>query len=120
MTCDTWQVIVVPFPFTDRSTAKRRPALVLSGKNFNRNGHSVLAMITSASHHPWPGDTPIEHLKHAGLTAPSLVRVKLFTLDNRLIAKRLGTLDATDQARVSTHLRECLPIFRDKPVEAER
>ena len=59
MTCELWQVVVVPFPFTDRATTKRRPALVLSAKAFNRNGHSVLAMITSASHRPWPGDTPI-------------------------------------------------------------
>jgi mRNA interferase MazF len=53
-----------------------RPALALSAKAFNKHGHSVLAMITSASHHPWPGDTRLEDLKRAGLTAPSLVRMK--------------------------------------------
>lgn len=72
MTCDAWQVVVVPFPFTDRSTAKRRPALVLSGRGFNGHGFSVLAMLTSASHAPWPGDTPVSKLRPAGLTAPSL------------------------------------------------
>ena len=111
MTCETWQVVVVPFPFTDRATTKRRPALVLSAKAFNRHGHSVLAMITSASHQPWPGDTPIADVKSAGLKTPSLVRLKLFTLDNRFIARRIGTLGARDQVSVATELRAFVPVL---------
>lgn len=113
MTCDAWHVVVVPFPFTDRATTKRRPALVLSGKPFNRNGYSVLAMVTSASHQPWPGDTPIGDLKRAGLTSESLVRLKLFTLDNRFIARRIGTLGDADQGAVSAHLRTFIPALVD-------
>ena len=113
MTCEIWQVVVVPVPFTDRATSRRRPALVLSAKPFNRHGHSVLAMITSASHRPWPGDTPIGDLKNAGLKAPSLVRLKLFTLDNRFIARRIGTLGSPDQASVATQLRTLVPVLAD-------
>ena len=113
MTCETWQVAVVPFPFTDRATTRRRPALVLSARAFNRRGHSVLAMITSASHQPWAGDTPIGDLKTAGLKAPSLVRLKLFTLDNRFIARRIGTLGSPDQMLVATKLRAFLPVLAD-------
>ena len=43
--CEECDVVVVPFPFVDRAEAQRRPALVLSKKRFNRNGHTVLAMI---------------------------------------------------------------------------
>ena len=113
MTCESWQVVVVPFPFTDRATTKRRPALVLSAKAFNRHGHSVLAMITSGSHRPWPGDTPIGDLKHAGLKAPSLVRLKLFTLDNRFIVRCIGTLGSSDRASVAAQLRACVPVLAD-------
>ncbi len=44
-----FDVVVVPFPFTDSGQAKRRPALVLSQhSNFgNKIGHSILAIITS-------------------------------------------------------------------------
>lgn len=111
--------MVVPFPFTDRASTKRRPALVLSGRSFNRSGHSLLAMVTSASHLPWPGDTPIRRLEHAGLTAPSLVRMKLFTLDNRFIARRLGHWTNPIRRRLpSTYERACprLP-FRRRTVE---
>ena len=109
MICEVWQVVVVPFPFTDRATAKRRPALVLSAKAFNRYGHCVLAMITSASHRPWPGDTSIGDLKTAGLNAPSLVRLKLFTLDNRFIVRCIGSLGSPDRASVATQLRTFVP-----------
>jgi mRNA interferase MazF len=108
--CESWQVVVVPFPFTDRTATKRRPALILSEKSFNRHGHTVLAMITSAAHGPWPGDTRIEDAKAAGLEATSIVRLKLFTLDNRFIARQIGALGPTDRASVTTHLREVLRL----------
>lgn len=75
-----FDVVVVPFPFTDRLATKKRPALVLSNaENFgDRIGHSVLAMITSAKNPPWPLDVEISDLKAAGLPAPSKVRMKLF------------------------------------------
>ncbi len=56
-------------------------------------------MITSASHRPWPGDTSPTDLKSAGLTTPSLVRVKIFTLDNRFIARWIGVLDHPERSR---------------------
>ena len=105
MRCDRWQVVAVPFPFSDRPGTKRRPALVLSNASFNRAGHTVLAMITTAGHTPWPGDTPLEGAPAAGLRVPCLVRLKLFTLDNRLIQKRLGTLAPADAAGVEGNLK---------------
>lgn len=110
MTCEPWQVVVVPFPFTDRATTKRRPALVLSASAFNRHGHSVLAMITSASHQPWPGDTLLSDLESAGLKTPSLVRLKLFTLDNRFIARSIGTLAARDTTAVAAEVRRVVAL----------
>lgn len=106
MIFDRWQVVRVPFPFTDRAASKNRPALVLSsGKAFNTPaGHVVLAMITSAHHAPWPLDCAIEDLASAGLPAPSVVRCKLFTLDTRLIRDPLGKLVGADKQNVSRAL----------------
>ncbi len=109
MICERWDVAVVPFPFTDRPQAKRRPALVLSDEAFNGAGHTVLAMITSKAHRPWPGDTELLDLPAAGLRVPCLVRLKLFTLDNRLLLDRLGSLGTADAERVSESLGAVLP-----------
>lgn len=99
--CEQWDVVVVPFPFTERAGTKRRPAVVLSRRPFNDHGHTVLLMITTKAHHPWPGDTEIGHYRNAGLSQPCLVRLKAFTLDNRLIVKKLGTLATPDSRHVA-------------------
>ena len=104
MTCDAGQVVIVPFPFTDRGTTKKRPALVLSHKRFNRHGHTILAMITSAAHAPWPGDVHVTDLTAAGLVRPCLVRLKLFTLDNRFIERAAGRLAGVDRSRVAIEI----------------
>ena len=99
MTFEQWAIVVVPFPFTNRAREIRRPALVLSNPDeFGApTGHSVLAMVTSAGHTPWPLDVRISDLSAAGLSAPSVIRMKLFTRDDRLVLKQVGTLGAVDQ-----------------------
>lgn len=106
MSYDALDVIRVPFPFTDRDAHKVRPAVVLSGHAaFNAGaGHSVCAMITSAKRSVWPLDLVIEDLAAAGLPNPCLVRMKLFTLDHRLILGKSGRFSAADAA----HLRQRL------------
>lgn len=105
-----WQVVRVPFPFTDRQAVKNRPALVLSdAAAFNAPaGHAVMAMITSEANAPWPLDCPIFDLEMAGLPAPSKVRFKLFTLDRRLVRGMLGRLAGEDEARVRMGLARLL------------
>ena len=110
MTFEAFDVVVVPFPFTDRAASKRRPALVLSERAaFNAGaGHVVLAMITSASQSEWPLDVRLADLHTAGLTSASVVRMKLFTLDERLILRKAGSLAAADRKAVAAALRKLL------------
>ena len=108
MICNAYDVVVVPFPFTDRRVSKRRPAMVLSSSEFNAaSGNTVLAMITSAANPPSSLDIEIDS-KKAGLKAPSKVRMKLFTLDNRLILSKAGTLAKNDRAAIDGSLMRLL------------
>ena len=108
MTCDAFDVVAVPFPFTDSTRTLRRPALVLSSSAFNAHGSSVMAMITDARNATFPLDTPIDH-RAVTLKMASVVRMKFFTLDNRLIAKRIGRLPVADQQRVIACLGSLFP-----------
>ena len=116
MTYNPFEVVVVPFPFTDRKADKRRPALVLSDNNqFNKpSGHTVLAMITSQKNPDWPLDTRITGKRQTGLTAPSKVRMKLFTLDCRLIVKKIGALTDSDRKAVKKALQSLLGIESER------
>jgi len=90
-------VVVVPFPFTDRETVKRRPAVVLSTGSFQvGSGHVVLAMVTTGAGSSWDSDVKISDLSAAGLLKPCLVRMKLFTLEQSLVDRRIGLLGAHD------------------------
>lgn len=112
MAYEAYSVVVVPFPFTDRVTTKRRPALVISDNDtFNdRVSHSVLAMITSARNRDWPLDVLIEDLDSAGLASESIVRMKLFTLDDRLIVRKAGSLAEADRQSVGAALRHLIRV----------
>ena len=107
-----FDIVVVPFPFTDKAAQKRRPALVISdSKAFNQPaGRSVMAMITSAGNAPLPLDTHITDLKSAGLSAPSVVRMKLFTLDHRFVIRKAGRLSPTDGKKFEQALRKALHV----------
>ncbi len=101
-------VVVVPFPFTDRRATRRRPALVVSSADFNRtHEQSILAMITSAGS-DWPSDVAIQGWRRAGLNVPCKVRFKLFTLDDALIIRKLGTLSKQDGEAVKSALGNVL------------
>jgi len=94
MICNFGNIVIVPFPFVDNAKSKSRPALIVSSKAFNEShSHSVMAMITTSTSTSWESDVLIQNLKLAGLPVKSSIRVKLFTLDNRLIKKTIGSLD---------------------------
>ena len=76
----SWQpfdLVRVPFPFTDRQTSKRRPALVLSTVAFKSGSeHLHLAKINSATNSHCSSDWPIEATEKAGLSTPCVVLFK--------------------------------------------
>lgn len=101
MTCKQWDIAVIPFPFVESPKTKPRPVLVLSNTCFiDKNGHFVAAMITSAMHTAWHGDTPITGLSEAGLKKKSIIRFKLFTLDMRFQPRIIGSLNKKDRGAV--------------------
>jgi len=109
MICDVGDIVVVPFPFVDQPASKRRPAIVLSNIDFNAEGYSILSMITTKQNPAWPGDTKITDIDTCGLRSPCLIRLKIFTLDNRIILKKIGSMAETDFVQVTDHFRKFLP-----------
>jgi mRNA interferase MazF len=100
--CERWDVVTALFPFTDAPVKKPRPVLVLSHGGFNRrHGHVIGAMITTGAGSRWPSDHAIADLPAAGLSHPSLVRWKVFTLPVALLGRRIGALGAADRRHVA-------------------
>jgi mRNA interferase MazF len=101
-----WDVIKVPFPYTDRPVRERRPALVV-GLNNPADGHELVwaLMITSRENRPWLGDVIVTDLTKAGLPAPSVVRTaKIATIKGR-DAEKIGKLEPAARVAVEQELR---------------
>jgi mRNA interferase MazF len=104
-------VVLVPFPFTDLSTSKQRPALVISADALNSTRDDVLvAAITSQVPPTLASDEfliPAGELTACGLPKPSILRLsKLAALHRQLVVKRIGALPAPTMAQVLANLRQ--------------
>lgn len=104
-------IVLVPFPFTDLSSAKQRPALVVSSDVLNSMRDDVLvAAITSqipAELEPDEFSIPASELAACGLPKPSILRLsKLAALHRRLVIKRIGTLPTETLTQVLAQLRQ--------------
>ncbi|OHD26806.1 MAG: growth inhibitor PemK [Spirochaetes bacterium GWB1_59_5] len=106
-----WDVIKVPFPYTDRPVRERRPALVVSSDGIQTT-HGLLwvLMITSAQNRGWPGDVSVSELGSAGLSAASVVRTaKLATIEAKEV-ERIGNLCEQDRRPVIEQIIDILTL----------
>lgn len=86
-------IILLPFPFTDLSGSKNRPALVLVANKLD----VTVAFISTQLKWQEPTDLLLKFNATNGLKKDSLVRVtKLATLSNTLILGRLGSIETSE------------------------
>ena len=107
--CEVWNLVKVPFPYTNRPVQQRRPALVIAIPDAPGAPDLLwVLMVTSAANRGWPGDVSISDLAAAGLPAASVVRpAKIATIEAR-DAERIGTLPPDDRPLVVSALRSSL------------
>ena len=106
-TYNAGDLVDVPFPFIDSGTTKLRPALVLSSSDFQlKTGACILTMVTSAERSRWVNDVALEDWNGAGLKKPSIIRWKIFTLDETLIVGYRGHLADPDFATLGEALAD--------------
>jgi len=91
-------VVVVPFPFSDLSTTKKRPALVLID---SMGSDAVLAAITSTQKEEYAvaledGDFKTGRLNHSSYILPA----KLFTFQKSMIIRIVGNITESKRREV--------------------
>ena len=72
-------IILVPFPFSELTSMKKRPALVLA--NIEHRSELICMMLTSTKNVDISVDLPIKIMTGTGLPKPTVARIsRLFTL----------------------------------------
>ncbi|MDP2823192.1 MAG: type II toxin-antitoxin system PemK/MazF family toxin [Sulfuritalea sp.] len=91
-------VVLVPFPFTDQSGAKKRPAVIVSSSGYNAGRRDLVIMaITSQVRTPLGfGEALIADWQAAGLIKPSVLKPVVTTIEQGLVVRTLGALSAAD------------------------
>ncbi len=97
-------IVLAPFPFTDQSGAKKRPAVVISSAAYHRARRDVLIMAVTSQSRPAGafGELQVNDWASAGLIKPSVIKPVITTIDHTLIIRRLGQLKNDKQAALST------------------
>jgi mRNA interferase MazF len=89
-------LVLVPFPYTDQSSAKQRPAVVVSKRAYNEARPDAVAMaITTVIA---SGDVAVTDWRAAGLLRESAFKPIFATFEQAMVRKRLGSLAAVDLA----------------------
>ncbi|MBF2058015.1 MAG: type II toxin-antitoxin system PemK/MazF family toxin [Cyanobacterium sp. T60_A2020_053] len=91
-------ILLLPFPFTDQSTTKKRPAVVISSDIYNQQKPDIIIIaVTSKTNTPLTeGELSIIKFREAGLLKPSIIKPVVTTIDKNLVIKKLGDLQIED------------------------
>ena len=109
-------VVIVAFPFSDQSTFKRRPALVVADAG---DGDLLLARITTADVHE-RFDVFLTEWQRAGLKRASWVRLaKLALIPESAIARTAGALMQADARNARRALLEWLATAWTEPATGD-
>ena len=103
MNCSRNDVILLPIPFTDLTSRKVRPAIVI-GKN---GSDFFLTPISSVLANT---DFPLQEWRAAGLNVPSGVKAQLATVEEKLVVKVVGQISGNDAKVLNARLREWLKL----------
>lgn len=102
-------VVLVPFPYTDRAARYQRPTLVISNRQIGtRFPLAWVLMITSAKNAAWPHDVPIEDYRVAGLFDPCVVRVAKIANVELRGARRVGRIEPSLMTLVLAEIQTLL------------
>lgn len=103
-------IVLVPFPFTNQTATKKRPAVVVSGDAYNQAKPDLLIMAVTSQLRPAAtfGEVWLNDWRAAGLLKPSAVKPVIATLEQGLVIRRLGAVSQQDQAALRQALQEII------------
>ena len=101
MSCSRNDVVLLPIPFTDLTSRKVRPAVVIG-----RSGVDLFLVPISSQLQNTA--VALQDWRAAGLNVPCGIKAQIATVEEKLVVKTVGALSAADQQLLNTRLRAWL------------
>ena len=103
-------VILVPFPFTDGSSSKKRPAIVISSDDYDRSKPDVIliAVTSQVNIELQFGEILVTDWSAAGLLKPSIIKPVIATVEKNLVIRKLGELKSPDLEALENILQQII------------
>lgn len=105
MRCSRTDIVLLPIPFSDLSSSKVRPAIVVGFGSFA--GDLFVVPVTSQLVR---SDFQLTAWQAAGLNVPSGVKAQICTVEDSLVRKVVGRLASSDVTNLDRHLRHWLNL----------
>jgi mRNA-degrading endonuclease toxin of MazEF toxin-antitoxin module len=92
-------VVLVPFPFTNQTGTKKRPAVIVSSAVYNTTQRDLVIMAVTSQLRPSGalGEAHVADWQAAGLIKPSAIKPVITTIEQALVIRLLGQLTTEDQ-----------------------
>lgn len=103
-------VVLVPFPFTNQTASKKRPAVVISSEQYNVERPDIIIMAVSSQIGPEStvAEATVKNWQAAGLLKPSVMKSILTTIEKGLVLKNLGRLAKEDRQALQGMLQKII------------
>jgi len=105
------EILLIPVPFTDLTSQKKRPVLVLSNSEYNTaSSDLIVAAITSqVTGKPFEVSLNNEDMAHGTLKVNSCIRAdKIYTLSQDIVVKKFGQIHKSKFEQTKAKINELI------------
>lgn len=101
-------IVLIPFPYSDLTGFKQRPALIISNEKINKTQDRICCLVTTNAH---KDDVKIRDnfFDKGKLPFRSFVKAhRIFCINERIIKKKLCSINKKFHKEIIKKINECL------------
>ena len=91
---DQGEILLIPVPFSDLSTVKKRPVLVLSNNMYNSSNNDIIVIAITSNLKQNGIEISNSNLSEGFLPKNSIIKTdKIYTLEAGIVIKKIGKIN---------------------------
>jgi len=105
------EIVLIPVPFSNLSSSKKRPVMILSNNQYNTSTDDVIVMAVTSNVRGMSSEILFDtsDMTHGKIPKPSCIRSdKVYTLSKEIIVKKYGEISEVKVIEAKNKLFELL------------